>query len=64
MLGLLSALLVAGASAQRNTNYEVYYDAPKYNCTIPRVVQGEWYSREKNLDTVTHLDASRMSRGG
>ena len=26
--------------------------------------QGEWYSREKNLDTVTVIDASIMSRRG
>ena len=64
LIGLLPVLLLGGASAQRSTNYDVYYDRPKYNCTIPRVVQGEWYSREKNLDTVTHIDASRMSRSG
>ena len=62
--GVLPFLFLGFASAQRNTNYDVYYDTPKYNCTIPRVVQGEWYSREKNLDTVTHIDASRMSRSG
>ena len=62
--GALPFLFLGFASAQRNTNYDVYYDTPKYNCTIPRVVQGEWYSREKNLDTVTHIDASRMSRSG
>ena len=64
LTGLSVVLLLGGASAQRSTNYDVYYDRPKYNCTIPRVVQGEWYSREKNLDTVTHIDASRMSRSG
>ena len=64
LLGLLPILFLRAASAQSNTNYQVFYDAPKNNCSIPRVVQGEWYSREKNLDTVTHIDASRMSRSG
>jgi len=50
--------------ANAQGNYIPYYDAPSYNCTIPRVIQGEWYSREKNLDTVTIIDASKMSRRG
>jgi hypothetical protein len=34
-------------------------------CTLFfQVIQGEWYSREKNLDTVTIIDASRMQRRG
>ena len=41
-----------------------YYNRPSYNCSIPRTIQGEWYSREKNLDTVTIIDASRMQRRG
>jgi hypothetical protein len=28
------------------------------------IFQGEWYSREKNLDTVTVIDAIRMQRRG
>ena len=64
LLGLLPIIFFRVASAQSNNKYDVFYDRPKYNCTIPRVVQGEWYSREKNLDTVTHIDASRMSRSG
>ncbi|TRY74582.1 hypothetical protein TCAL_04595 [Tigriopus californicus] len=51
-------------TAQSINNYIPYYEKPTYNCTIPRVVQGEWYSREKNLDTVTIIDASQMQRRG
>lgn len=28
------------------------------------MVQGEWYSREKNLDTVTIIDATQMQSRG
>lgn len=47
-----------------NSNYISYYEKTTYNCTIPRILQGEWYSRETNLDTVTIIDASRMQRRG
>ena len=50
---------------QRDFNYVPnYYNEPEYNCTIPRTVQGEWYSREKNLDTVTIIDATSMQHRG
>jgi hypothetical protein len=47
------------ATAQSLSNYIPFYEKPTYNCTIPRIIQGEWYSREKNLDTVTVIDAAR-----
>ena len=56
------AVLCQGQSVNRN--YIEYYDRPQYNCSIPRIVQGEWYSREKNLDTVTIIDATNMQRRG
>lgn len=56
--------LLTDVTPQSINNYIPYYEKPTYNCTIPRVVQGEWYSREKNLDTVTIIDASQMQRRG
>ncbi len=41
-----------------------YFERPQFNCTIAPVIQGEWYSREKNLDTVTIIDATHMRRTG
>ena len=46
-------------NSQALSNYIPFYEKPTYNCTIPRIIQGEWYSREKNLDTVTVIDAAR-----
>ena len=60
-------LLIPGheVEGQRDFNYVPnYYNEPEYNCTIPRTVQGEWYSREKNLDTVTIIDATSMQHRG
>ncbi|XP_040564488.2 LOW QUALITY PROTEIN: uncharacterized protein [Lepeophtheirus salmonis] len=35
-----------------------------YNCTINRIIQGQWYSRETNLDTLTNIDATTMQGRG
>jgi hypothetical protein len=51
-------------AGQSNTNFISYYETQQFNCTIARVIQGEWYSREKNLDTVTIVDATTMTRRG
>ena len=59
-IGIIS-LLITLAKAQSGISY---YNRPQYNCTIPRIIQGEWYSREKNLDTVTIIDATIMTRRG
>jgi len=38
--------------------------AHDYNCTIQRIVQGEWYSRESNEDRITIIDANQMTGRG
>ena len=35
-----------------------------FNCTIDRILQGEWYSRENNEDRVTNIDATTMTGRG
>ncbi len=57
-------ITLALSNAQSIDNYVPFFDRPTYNCTIPRLVQGEWYSRESNLDTVTIIDATHMQRHG
>merc|ERR1712029_906205 len=62
---LILSVWLTSAVAQRDFSYAPnYYGGPRYECEIPRTIQGEWYSREKNLDTITIIDASRMQRRG
>jgi len=61
-VGNKSSLVEASAEpislAQDFFSYENLKD--DFNCNINGVLQGEWYSREKNLDTVTIIDATHM----
>jgi len=57
-------LATATSSVLAQGRYTPYFDRPQYNCSIKQIIQGEWYSREKNLDTVTIIDATTMQRRG
>ncbi|XP_023330784.1 uncharacterized protein LOC111703141 [Eurytemora carolleeae] len=47
-----------------SNSYTSWYDKDQYNCTIVRIIQGEWFSREENEDVITHIDARQMSNRG
>ncbi len=34
-----------GLSQLSSNNYSPWYGKDEYNCTIHRIIQGEWYSR-------------------
>ena len=39
-------------------------DYSDYDCSIANIVRGEWYSREKNEDKKTNIDATTMTGRG
>jgi len=61
---ILTILISILSSVWCQDNYNYYQVTNNYNCTISKLIQGEWYSREKNLDTITNIDASFMSKRG
>lgn len=61
LLGTLIENIDSQASAN---NYVPWYDKNEFNCTINKILQGEWYSREANEDRVTNIDATTMTARG
>ena len=35
-----------------------------FNCSIPKIIRGEWYSREKNEDARNNIDSDTMTARG
>ena len=61
---LLLSLMISWTTGQR-TSYQNFIDHDQtFNCTIDRILQGEWYSRENNEDRVTNIDATTMTGRG
>ena len=55
--------LVAVGEAQEFSGWSTE-NFSDFNCSIPKIIRGEWYSREKNEDARNNIDSDTMTARG
>ena len=61
-LAIISGLFVVG-DAQEFAGWSID-NFSDFNCSIPKIIRGEWYSREKNEDARNNIDSDTMTARG